>query len=164
MKKDVMNKIHAVAERQAQQLARYNLLQIGKNAVHSLFAVLLIAVVAAAASSSIELTAKKGGPDADTVLYHLHKLKVEDVERMLKHFVRRAVKLMKRRFGGRKVAVAIDFTDEMFYGDKKSPGVVGTKRKNGTNHAYRFLTVNIVTDRMRFFLFAFPALDRKSVV
>ena len=160
MRKQIGDKIHAVAKRQAQQIARYTLLPIGKNAIYSLFLVLLVAVAAAAVSSSIELTAKKGGPDADSVLYHLHKLKVEDVEGMLKHFVRRSVKLMKRRFGGRKVAVAIDFTDEMFYGEKGSPGVVGTKRKNGTNYAYKFLTVSIVTDKMRFFLFAYPAFER----
>jgi putative transposase len=158
MKKNVENKIHAAVKRQARRIARYDLLQIGKNALYELFAVLFIVIEAAAASSSIELKAK--GPDADTVFYHLHKLRVESIEKMLKNFVKRHTALLKRRFGNRKFAVAIDFTEEMYYGEKGNPAVVGTKYKNGSNLAYRFLTVNIVVAGMRFFLFAYPVFER----
>lgn len=155
MRKKVENKICTAVKKKARQIAKHDLLPMGKNSIYDLFALLLTVIEAAAASSSVELKAM--GPDADTVFYHLQKLSVEAVESMLKVFVGRAVKLIKRRFGNRKFAVAIDFTEEMYYGKKGNPSVVGTKHKNGSNFAYRFLTVSIVTNNCRFFLFAYPA-------
>src|SRR3989338_6127803 len=139
------NKIPAALMEQARKLTAYDLLKIGKNAVYG---------VAGIIQTAIEATAKAA--DADTVFYHLGKLSVEDTERMLKQHVGRSVELLKRRFGGRKYAVAIDYTDEMFYGNKKTEGVVGTKCKGSTNYAFQYLTVNIVVENCRFFLFSYP--------
>lgn len=152
------NKIPAALARQARKIANSDLLKIGKNAIHSAFEILQTAIEAALAASSIE--AKARDADADTVFYHLGKLSVEDTEKMLKLHVARSVELLKRKFGGRKYAVAIDYTDEMFYGNKDTAGVVGTKRKNGTNYAFKYLTVNIVVEDCRFFLFSLPLLRR----
>jgi len=157
MEKGISDKIPAVLQ-QARKLASYDLLTIGKNAVHGCFDVIQTAVEAAVAASSIESRAKSA--NADTVFYHLNKLSVESVETMLKSQVARHVKLIKRRFGNRKFAVAIDYTDEMFYGDKKTGGIVGTKHKKGSNYAFKYLTVNIVTNGCRFFLFTYPIFQR----
>lgn len=158
MKKDVGDKIPAAVKRQARKIAKYNLLPVGKNAVYDLFSMLLVVVEAAATKHSLELTAK--GLDADTVFHHLQKLSVGSTEGMLKHFVQRAVRLLKRLFGNRKFAVAIDFTEEMYYGEKGNPCVVGTKHKAGSNFAYRYLTVNIVVKDCRFFIFSYPVFER----
>ena len=40
----------------------------------------------------------------------------------------------------------------MFYGDEKTDGVVGAKRKNGTNYSFRYMTVDIVTRRYVLYL------------
>lgn len=157
METGILDKIPAVLQ-QARKLADYDLLKIGKNAVYGCFDILQTAIEAAAAASSLEAKARTA--DADTVFYHLGKLIVEDIEKMLKHHVAREVRLIKRRFGNRKFAVAIDFTDEMFYGDKETQGVVGTKHKSGSNYAFKYMTVNIVTAGCRFFLFAYPVFGR----
>ncbi len=158
MEKGISDKIPAAVRRQAREIAGYRLIETGKNSLFSLFSVLMTVIEAAAASSSIER--KAGSPDADTVFYHLQKLSVQKAEEMLLCFVERAVRLAKRRFGNRKLAVAIDYTEEMYYGEKGNPSVVGTKHKNGSNFAYRFLTVNIVVAGCRFFVFAYPAFER----
>ena len=43
-------------------------------------------------------------------------------------------------------------------------GVVGTKPKNGTSRAFKFMTVNIVTPKGRFFLWAYPMHNRKETL
>lgn len=158
MKRAFEDKIPAAVRRQAREIAKYSLLPMGKNSLHNLFSVLMTVIEAAASSSSIEM--KSGSPDADTVFYHLQKLSVQKAEEMLLCFVERAIRLAKRRFGNRKLAIAIDYTEEMYYGEKGNPSVVGTKHKNGSNFAYRFLTVNIVVAGCRFFVLAYPAFER----
>jgi len=158
MEKGISDKIPAVLKQQARKITSYDLLKLGKNALYECFDVIQAAVEAAIATSSIEAKAKSA--NADTVFYHLGKLSVENVENMLKSHVYRAVKLVKRRFGDRKFAVAIDYTDEMFYGDENTKGIVGTKHKKGSNYAFKYLTVNIVTNGCRFFLFAYPVFQR----
>ena len=152
------DKIPAVLMQQARRIMKDVLLKIGKNAIYSIFDIIQPVIEAAVAASSIERKAKTA--DADTVFYHLEKLSLEDIEQLLKHRVKRAVKLAKRRFGNRKFAVAIDYTDEMFYGDEENAPVVGTKHKAGSNYAFKYLTVNIVMPGCRFFLFTYPVFER----
>ena len=49
------------------------------------------------------------------------------------------------------VPVAIDGNDKMYYG-KKTPEVMGTKRKNGTNYAWRYEVVQVADNRFPFVL------------
>lgn len=158
MLKEIRDKIPAALMQQARKMANDVLLKIGKNAIYSLFDIVQPVIEAAAAATSVERKAKTA--DADTVFYHLEKLSVDDVENLLKRKVSRAVKLAKRRFGNRKFPVAIDYTDEMFYGDDEQAPVVGTKHKNGSSYAFKYLTVNIVMAGCRFFLFAYPIFVR----
>lgn len=158
MEKGISDKIPAVLMQQARKITSYDLVSIGRNALYRCCDVVQTTVEAAISASSIEAKAKSA--DADTVFYHLSKLSVENVENMLKSHVRRAVKLTKRRVGDRKFAVAIDYTDEMFYGDRDTKGIVGTKHKKGSNYAFKYLTVSIVTNGCRFFLFAYPVFQR----
>ena len=151
--------IPAAVRREAGRLSAYDLFGLGRNSTYGLKDLLEVVLEAAAANSSIEY--KAGSPDADTVLYHLKgKLSVEKSEGMLKHFVKRNVELARRRFGGRRFAVAIDYTDEMYYGDSDNPCVVGTKPKAGSSYAFQYFTASIVTDKCRFFLYAYPVFER----
>ncbi len=152
------DKIPAALMQQARKMARDVLLKIGKNALYSVFDIIQPVIEAAVAATSVERKAKTA--DADTVFYHLEKLSVDDIEKLLKRKVSRAVKLAKRRFGNRKFAVAIDYTDEMFYGDEELAPVVGTKHKDGSSYAFKYLTVNIVMEGCRFFLFTYPIFTR----
>jgi putative transposase len=158
MEKMFEDKIPAALRQQARKLAGCGLLEMGRNAIYSAFGLLMTVIEAASGAASIESKAKTA--DADTVFYHLGKLSVDAIEGMLKTNIGRAVKLAKRMFGGRKFAIAIDYTDEMFYGDESKAPVVGTKHKNGSSYAFKYLTVNIVVKNCRFFLFAYPVFER----
>ena len=158
MLKEIRDKIPTALMQQARKMANDVFLKMGKNAFFSLFDIIQPVIEAAVVATSIERKAKTA--DADTVFYHLEKLSIDDIEGFLKRKVSMAVKLAKRRFGNRKFAVAIDYTDEMFYGDEEQAPVVGTKHKNGSNYAFKYLTVNIVMAGCRFFLFAYPIFAR----
>jgi len=59
--------------------------------------------------------------------------------------------------------IAIDWHDEMYYGDPNAEGVVGAARKNGSNHAYRFATANVLVNDQRLTLAVTPMLDRSAL-
>ncbi|MBI2084628.1 MAG: transposase [Candidatus Aenigmarchaeota archaeon] len=101
----------------------------------------------------------KRTPTSDTLLYHIKKF--EDVEVLQKMFIGifdLVHKMSKRSnlFGGRKVDVAIDFTDWFYYGKDRSFMVLGKKPERGTSKCFRFATINVVEHGERFTLLALP--------
>lgn len=167
MEKGISDKIPSVLRQQAQRLAKHHLFDVGAQAKIGQYLLLSLVLSAALTGQSLEYRALSHADfTSDVVFHHLNnKVSVESAEAMLNSFVsRRDVKLLRRRFGGRRVCVAIDFTDEMFYGEKGTFGVVGTKRNKGTNHAFKYMTVNIVTPKGRFFIWAYPMFDRKETL
>ena len=82
---------------------------------------------------------------ADRVLEKLHGIKYEQIQNIVIN-VNRKIKLPKR------VTLAIDWTDKIFYGCKKYADVIGTK---GGKYARRFYEVSIVNPAL--FINAFPA-------
>jgi len=98
-------------------------------------------------------------PTSDTLLYHIKKF--EDRELLQKMFIEifdLIFKMSKRSnlFGGRKVDVAIDYTDWFYYGKDRSMMVLGKKPEKGTTKCFRFATINIVEHGERFTLLALP--------
>jgi IS4 transposase len=57
--------------------------------------------------------------------------------------------------------LAVDWHDEMYYGNPKAEGVVGAMPKQGSCLAYRFATVSVLLNRERLTLAAVPMLDRR---
>ena len=103
-----------------------------------------------------------------TVLDTLANFPAIDVEKMTAK-VREVVFRVARKYGfkQRRTIVSIDFHDKPFYGDHTLKEVVGTKHKLGTNYAYRYATICICEEGMRFNLatVAVTQLDlRKNVV
>ena len=108
-------------------------------------------------------------PDADTLLYHIKyhtkygerkkERTKEEVEQMFIKAFDAIFKMAKRQnpklFKGKK-DVAIDFTDWLFYGKPDAQMVVGTKPTRGTHRAYKFGTICIVENGVRFTLLALP--------
>lgn len=76
---------------------------------------------------------------------------------------REVILKVAKRFGfcRRKTIVSIDFHDKPFYGDKSIKEVVGTKRKLGTNFAYRYATICICEEGIRFNLATIAVGQRK---
>ena len=54
------------------------------------------------------------------------------------------------------VDCAIDFTDELYYGDRTDPMVVGTKPQKGTSKAYRFATITLIDKDCRLTIRSLP--------
>lgn len=77
--------------------------------------------------------------------------------------IRRVIIGVAKRFGfcKRKTIVSIDLHDKPFYGDKTIAEVVGTKRKLGTNFAYRYATICICEEGIRFNLATIAIGQRK---
>ena len=82
-------------------------------------------------------------------------------ESQLKENVNR---LKRQRKLWKPVRVAIDWTDEMFYGDhENTPMVNGTKPKNGSSYAFQFLTVCILVDGERLVVGVLPLESRNEL-
>ena len=81
---------------------------------------------------------------ADRMLEKLHKIEYGQIQNLIAK-VNKNLKLPK------KVTLAIDFTDKLFYGCKELIEVIGTK---GGNYARRFIEVSIVKPAL--FINAFP--------
>ena len=81
---------------------------------------------------------------ADRVLEKLHEIKYEQIQTLI-------VKVNKNLMLSKRVTLAIDFTDKLFYGCKELIDVIGTK---GGNYARRFIEVSVVKPAL--FINAFP--------
>jgi hypothetical protein len=64
--------------------------------------------------------------------------------------------LRKMRLLFRRVTIAIDFTDKLYYGDKNDRGVIGTKYRRGTKFCFRYITLSIVIGEAKITLLALP--------
>jgi hypothetical protein len=58
------------------------------------------------------------------------------------------------------LTLAVDWHDEMYYGDIKAEGIVGAMPKQGSCHAYRYATISVLQNGERLTLAAVPMLDR----
>lgn len=69
---------------------------------------------------------------------------------------------MKQRGALNKpIMLAVDWHDEMYYGDPKAEGVVGAQPKHGSSYAYRFATASVLLNGERLTLALTPMLDKK---
>lgn len=110
-------------------------------------------------SQAVEYLREKGF-ETHSAKYILDKLKCVNFDLMQKMFdsCREIIfkTLLKFGFKKRKCLVAIDYHDKPFYGNKKTKGTVGCKRKAGTNTAYRYITACIAEEGIRFNLACIP--------
>ena len=107
-------------------------------------------------SKTFELL-KENTPASNTVIHHIKKLDSEYIEKLfMKTFdklIREATKYKPFR---KRVDLAIDITEQMYYGDKNDYMVCETKPKDGTSHCFRYVTINVVENGKRFTLLALP--------
>lgn len=111
---------------------------------------------------------RKESPVARTLLYHLRKLKMNDVMKMFTKSSEEIFKLVRQSniFKRRKFDIAIDFHDIPYWGDEKHPMLVRTPKEQGTTYAFRFATVTIVEHGKRFTLLTLPVspLDNNYLI
>lgn len=96
-------------------------------------------------------------PNGDTLLYHIKKFTTTELLESYEKITDQIISLAKNRglLNG-PVDCAIDFTDELYYGDRKDPMVVGTKPQKGTSKAYRFATITLIDKECRLTIRSFP--------
>jgi len=111
---------------------------------------------------------RKKSPVGHTLLYHLGKLKINNVMEMFVKSSEEMFKLAKQSnvFKRRKLDVAIDFHDIPYWGDEKHPMLVRNSKLRGTTYAFRFATITIVEHGKRFTLLTLPVspLDRNGAI
>lgn len=102
-----------------------------------------------------------------TVLDKIAEFDSSIIEQMIAE-AREVVLNVAKRFGfcNRRTIVSIDFHDKPFYGNKHLKEIVGTKKKAGTCYAYRYATICICEEGIRFNLatIAVTQLDLKKDV
>ena len=100
---------------------------------------------------------KKGTPSADTVLYHIERQDLKELEYQLEQATNSSHQMAeRRRLFGKYAAVAIDIHEIPYYGEVNNPFIMGCKHKNGTSYCYKYATIDIVEKNQRFTLKAIP--------
>ena len=143
-------------------------LKLGKNTLYKLrdyfyFMIFLACLQLTPESGSDMLKiASILGPDADSFLYHLSKFTAEDIQEITEKLnaviFRKARQYFRRGFYKKAFPVAIDYTNQPFYGDRSTLGVVGGKKKAGTSWFYCFAALTIIQPHVRFTLAVSPVL------
>ncbi len=105
---------------------------------------------------------REKAPSADTLLYHLRKLSIEEILTQFDLVFDKLLEDAKRKGKFRNpVDVAIDIHDWLYYGEWDDY-VIGTKPERGTHKAYKFMTICIVENGKRFHLKALPLKEFKD--
>jgi putative transposase len=116
-------------------------------------------------SQTFRFVMKENTPASNTLLYHIRKSDIQELRNKFKKAFEAIFKIAKKHnvFKKRKLDVAIDLTDQLYYGNKNDFMVCETKPQKGTTHCFRFATINIVENGRRFTLLALPmhAFDEK---
>ncbi len=94
----------------------------------------------------------------NTFFYHLSKLNENEIKSTFERITEELLRFAEP-IRGKRVDIAIDTHDWLFYGDRNAEGVVGTQHKRGTNYAYKFITVCVVEPSFRFTLAVAPIKD-----
>jgi predicted house-cleaning noncanonical NTP pyrophosphatase (MazG superfamily) len=108
---------------------------------------------------------KKKGYDIHSnkkILETISEFDLDDINEIILE-TREVIFRVLKRFGfyKRKTIVSIDFHDKPFYGNKHIKEIIGTKRKLGTNFAYRYATICICEEGIRFNLATIAIGQRK---
>jgi hypothetical protein len=140
-------------------------MSIGRNSVHKMDSICSAAMYCAIMNDSAEgaytdlriLLPEHRAVSADRLLARFKDLSIEQMLAVFDKATERMAEMAKKRnlFSGPAV-LAIDYHEIPYYGDINNPYVVGTKRKAGTNYAFRFATAEVVEPGKRFTLAALP--------
>ena len=114
-------------------------------------------ILASMANSYVEGSSHLTGSCGQTVRNHL---KDKDPDLLLKINHDMIATLREDGILRKPMMVAIDWHDEMYYGDLGTEGIIGTKNNKGTNYAYEYATASIVVRDVRFAIAIMPVQKR----
>lgn len=103
-------------------------------------------------------------PTGETLLSYIKSQEQEKLHRIFDSIIEKNVNaLRKRRKLVLRVPIAIDWHDVMYYGDPKTPMVIGTQHKKGSNYAYEYLTASVLVDGERLVIAVLPITAKSEV-
>jgi len=105
-----------------------------------------------------------GIPTGETLLSYIKSQKRKNVQSAFDAMTERNIQQLKRkRRLCRAVPIAIDWHDNMYYGDPKTPMIIGTQPKKGSHYAYEYLTASVLVDGERLVIAVMPIRRRYDV-
>jgi len=91
-----------------------------------------------------------GVPNSDTALMRFKSIDRYELQSVVSIVLEEQVDELKRRgLLDRPVPIAFDWHDQMFYGEKGTDMVNGTRPKDGSTYAYQYLSASILVDGRR---------------
>lgn len=126
-------------------------------------------VLNAYAEGMSNVSNKVGGarraPNSDTALMLFKSIDRYELQSVVSIVLGEQVDELKRKgLLDRPVPIAFDWHDEMFYGEKGTDMVNGTKPKDGSSYAYQFLTASILVDGRRLTIVLTPIKTREHLL
>lgn len=104
-------------------------------------------------------------PNSDTALLRFKSIDRYELQSVASIVLEEQVNELKRKgLLNRPVPIAFDWHDQMFYGEKGTDMVNGTKPKDGSSHAYQYLTASILVDGKRLTVVLTPIKSREHVI
>ncbi len=114
-------------------------------------------LMASMTHSYVEGSSQLTGVSGQTVRNHLQN---KNPERLLRINDDLIATMKDKGIFRKPLKIALDWHDEMYYGDRETDGIIGTKNKAGTNYAYEYATASIVVRNKRFAIAAIPVTER----
>lgn len=104
-------------------------------------------------------------PNSDTALLRFKSIDGFELQSVVSIVLEEQVDELKRKgLLNRPVPIAFDWHDQMFYGDKSTEMVNGTKPKDGSSHAFQYLTASILVDGRRLTVVLTPIKGRERII
>ena len=114
-------------------------------------------LLASMTNSYVEGSSQTTGACGQTVRNHLRDRKPDTLLQINHDMI---ATLREKGILKKPLMVALDWHDEMYYGNLETEGIIGTKNKAGTNYAYEYATASIVVRRLRFAVAVVPVRKR----
>ncbi len=117
-------------------------------------------LMASMTNSYVEGSSKLTGISGQTVRNHLRN---KDLEGLLQINADLIATMKEKGLFRKPLKIAMDWHDEMYYGNRETDGIIGTKNKAGTNYAYEYATASIVVEGIRFVIAVTPVRQRTNL-
>ena len=115
--------------------------------------------------SNVSNKIRAGTPNADTALMYFKSIDRYELQSVVSLVLGEQVEELKRKgLLKRPVPIAFDWHDQMFYGEKDTDMVNGTRPRDGSSYAYQYLTASILVDGKRLTVVLTPIRSREHIV
>lgn len=114
-------------------------------------------LLASVSNSYVEGSSQLTGTCGQTVRNHLREKSADTLLQINRDMI---ATLRENGLLKKPLMVALDWHDEMYYGNTETEGIIGTKNSRGTNYAYEYATASIVVRGLRFAIAVLPVKKR----